>query len=97
VSAKFLLSAEALEDLDEIWLYIAKDSTEAAARVELALRNAMRMLGEQPGIGHFRKDLTERAVKFWPVFSYLIVYDPEKRPVEIVRVLHGAIDISSLL
>jgi antitoxin ParD1/3/4/toxin ParE1/3/4 len=97
VSATFLLSAEAIEDLDEIWLYIARDSIDAADRVELALREAMRLLGERPGIGHVREDLTERAVKFWPVFAYLIVYDPGKRPVEIVRILHGALDIPSLL
>jgi antitoxin ParD1/3/4/toxin ParE1/3/4 len=36
-------------------------------------------------------------VKFWPLHSYLIVYDPAKRPVWIVRVLHGARDVRRLL
>jgi plasmid stabilization system protein ParE len=45
----------------------------------------------------FRQDLTADAVKFWSVFSYLIVYDPARRPVEIVRVLHGRRDIGRIL
>jgi antitoxin ParD1/3/4/toxin ParE1/3/4 len=36
-------------------------------------------------------------VKFWPVYSYLIVYSPDTRPLEIVRVLHGARDIAPIL
>jgi len=36
-------------------------------------------------------------VRFWPVFSYLIVYDPLKKPVEIVRVLHGKRDVEEIL
>jgi plasmid stabilization system protein ParE len=34
---------------------------------------------------------------FWSVFSYLIVYNPAKRPVEIVRVLHGKRDVERIL
>jgi hypothetical protein len=43
-----------------------------------------------PGIGHTRQDLTDQPVKFWSVYSYLVVYDPESRPLTIVAVLHGA-------
>jgi antitoxin ParD1/3/4 len=50
-----------------------------------------------PGQGHTRKDLTDLPVLFWPVGSYLIVYDPEKRPLEILRVLHGARDVETIL
>jgi antitoxin ParD1/3/4/toxin ParE1/3/4 len=96
-ASKFVLSPEARDDLDEIWLYISRESVEAADQVEAELRTAIRVLGERPGIGHRRPDLTERPVKFWPVYSYLIVYYPAKRPVEIVRVLHGARDARRLL
>jgi plasmid stabilization system protein ParE len=53
----------------------------------------MEFLGGSPEAGHFREDLTDKPVKFWPVFSYLIVYDPERRPIEVLRVLHGARDL----
>jgi hypothetical protein len=31
-------------------------------------------------IGHIRDDLTDRRLKFWSVYSYLVVYEPESRP-----------------
>jgi antitoxin ParD1/3/4/toxin ParE1/3/4 len=36
-------------------------------------------------------------VKFWPVYSYLIVYDPEAKPVQVIRVLHGLRDVEEIL
>jgi plasmid stabilization system protein ParE len=43
-----------------------------------------------PGMGHTRTDLTERPVLFWSVHDLLVAYRPDTRPIEIVRVLHGA-------
>jgi plasmid stabilization system protein ParE len=95
--AKFVLSPQALDDLDQIWLHLMEDSVEAADHVERELRKAIRLLGDRPEIGHHREDLTGLPVKFRPVYSYLIEYNPERRPVEIVRVLHGAQDLRRLL
>jgi antitoxin ParD1/3/4/toxin ParE1/3/4 len=94
---KFVLSRQALDDLDQIWFHLMQDSIDAADKVERELRQAIRLLGERPEIGHRREDLTDLPVKFWPVYSYLIVYDSEKRPIEIVRVLHSARDVPGLL
>ena len=38
-----------------------------------------------------------KALKFWTVYSYLVVYDPDSRPLTIVAVLHGARDVEQLL
>ena len=54
-------------------------------------------IATSPGIGHLREDLTVEAVRFWPVGRYLIVYRVEKKPPEIVRVLHGARDVAAIL
>jgi toxin ParE1/3/4 len=62
-----------------------------------AIYDAVGRLAETPGIGHTRQDLTDRPVKFWSVYSYLIVYDSESRPLTIVAVLHGARDVEQLL
>ncbi len=48
-------------------------------------------------MGHLREDLAEEPLRFWPVYSYLIIYRPDSRPLEIVRVLHGARDVRNLL
>jgi antitoxin ParD1/3/4/toxin ParE1/3/4 len=58
---------------------------------------SFRLLASHPDAGHFRGDLTPSPVKFWPVFTYLIVYDPAARPLAIVRVLHGRRDVAAIL
>jgi plasmid stabilization system protein ParE len=58
------------------------------------------LLADSPFAGRARKDLTPLPVRFWvvhPYSKYLIVYDPEKKPLQIIRVLHGARDLPSVL
>ena len=93
---RFKLSPEAAQDIREIWAYIAADSIKAARRLRLQIFEACQRIAENPGIGHSRADITEKPVLFWPTGSYLIVYAPRK-PVEIVRVLHGARDVPGLM
>jgi plasmid stabilization system protein ParE len=93
----FRLSPEAANDIEEIWRHIADDNIEAARRVRMELLHACRHLARNPGIGHRRQDLTTRPVRFWPVYSYLIVYREGGKPLEIVRVLHGARDVGAWL
>jgi antitoxin ParD1/3/4/toxin ParE1/3/4 len=94
---RFKLSPEAASDIREIWAYIAADNPRAAREVRLRIHEACQKLAENPRLGHSREDLTELPVRFWPVRSYLIVYEPELKPLEIVRVLHGAQDVTHLL
>jgi hypothetical protein len=46
---------------------------------------AFRLLASHPEAGHLRQDLTTLSVKFWSVFSYLIVHEPAPSPIAIVR------------
>lgn len=57
----------------------------------------MQLLADNPGIGHVRLDLTDADVRFWSVFKYLVIYRPETKPLEIVRVLHGRRDVKRWL
>lgn len=93
---RFKLSPEAANDIREIWSYIAADDVKAARKVRLALFDACRFLAGSPRVGHTRGDLTDQAVLFWPVGSCLIIYDPESKPLSVVRVVHGARDVPSL-
>lgn len=93
---RFKLSPEAACDIREIWSYIAADSVKAARKVRLALFDGCQRLAENPRIGHTREDLTDQPVLFWPVGSYLIIYDPQTKPLSVVRVVHGARDIPGL-
>jgi len=50
-------------------------------------------LAERPDLCHFRRDLTDKAVRFFALRgTYLVVYDPAANPLEILRVLHGSRD-----
>lgn len=94
----FTLSPEAERDLDNIKDYLLdKAGVRVTRYVMRKLREGMRFVGRNRQAGHVREDLTERPVKFWPLFSYLIVYDPAKKPVEIVRVLHGRRQVEDIL
>ena len=95
--SEHFFSPEARLDLLEIWEYIAKDKLTAADRVLEEIREAINMLARNPDLGHRRKDLTSKLVRFWPVYSYLIIYDPATRPLEIVRILSGYRDVAGLL
>ena len=97
MSVRYVLTPETLAHVDEIGAYIAQHGVDAALKVYDALEEAFELLAERPGIGHVREDLTDRPLKFWSVYSYLVVYDPESRPLTIVAVLHGARDVEQLL
>lgn len=94
---EYFLSAIAEQDIDEIISYIAQENSNAALTFLDTLYESMDMLSSNPMLGHKREDLTNRPVRFWPFkWHYLIIYK-DCSPIEIVRVLSGYRDISSLL
>jgi toxin ParE1/3/4 len=96
--ARYVLAPEAARDLAEIWGYIKKQSSiEMADRVESVIRDRIILLAGTPDAGHWRRDLTDEAVKFFPVYSYLIVYRPETEPLQVVSILHGHRDVEKIL
>jgi plasmid stabilization system protein ParE len=94
---EFFYSPAARCDLLEIWEFIASDNVDAADRVEREIQEAATLLARNPKLGHLRRDLTSKPVRFWLVQSYLIVYDLTAQPLEIVRILSGYRDVAGLL
>ena len=92
-----VLSPLARRDLLDIWESIATDDRAAADRVVGAVEEAVANLCAMPQMGHVRDDLADRSHRFWPVGRYLIVYHHDTKPLEVVRVLHGARDVAGLL
>ncbi len=98
MSARYVFAAEAALDLVEIWRHIKKQSSvEMANRVESVIRKRIVFLARTPGAGHWRKNLKDEAVKFFPVYSFLIVYRPETKPLQVVSILHGHRDVKRIL
>jgi len=89
-----VLAPEAAIDLVEIWRYIkGQSSVEIADHVESVIRDRIAFLAANP----WRKNLTDERVKFFPVYSYLIVYRPGIAPLQIVSIIHGRRDVPQLL
>lgn len=98
MNSRYVLAPEAALDLVRIWRYVEKESSiEIADHVESIILDKVVFLAEWPSGGHWRKDLTDEAVKFFSVFSYLIVYRPETNPLQVVSILHGRRDVEQIL
>ena len=93
----YILAPEALQDLQDIWDYIATENLDAADRMIDTLFAAFEQLAALPGLGHRREDLTNRPLRFWTVEAYLVIYRAEQTPIEIVAVTRGGRDIPRLL
>jgi len=91
---------QAVDDLDDIWWFIAKDSREAADRVEAEIVASCRRLAKHPLMGVKRQDITRLRARFWTVTrfpNYVIVYRPEMIPLQVIAVLHGKRDLKRVL
>ncbi|MCL5103823.1 MAG: type II toxin-antitoxin system RelE/ParE family toxin [Armatimonadetes bacterium] len=91
------INPEALGDLDVIWDYVAQDSITRANRLIDEIYEAIYQLVDRPEIGHLREDVADRSLRFWRVHSYLIVYRPDTKPLEIARILSGYRNVGALL
>ena len=98
MTRRYVLAPEAALDLVQIWRYNNKlGSIEIANHVESVIRSKIVFLAASPGAGHWRRNLTTEAVKFFPVYSYLIVYRPETTPLQVIPILHGRRDVELIL
>lgn len=98
MNRRFVLAPEAARDLAQIWQFIKEQSTvDMADRVESGIRDKIAFLARNPLNGHRRKDLTSEPVKFFAVYSYLIVHRPGTRPLQVAAIFHGRRDLKQLL
>jgi plasmid stabilization system protein ParE len=98
--SRYRFTPQAVDDLFEIWSYVGRDSAQAANRVEAAIHNACAFLAEGPLRGRTRKEITQLPLRFWTVQAfpnYIIVYDPQSNPLQIIRILHGSRDVLAIL
>jgi plasmid stabilization system protein ParE len=94
--AEFEVSGPARQDLREIYDWIAQDDPAAADRVLSDLRDAIVRLADMPGLGHIRDDLADESLRVWTVHRYVVIYQPAREPMLVVRVLSGYRDIGSI-
>lgn len=94
---------QALEDILEVALYLeAESSEELAYRFLDALDATFAQLAAMPLIGHSLEFESEEAqgVRIWRVSDFeawLVFYRPTASGIEVIRVLHGARNLPTLL
>ena len=92
----FVLTPDAADELLAIWQYLTDNDSEGAAdRVIERLYGECQKPNEMPRMGHYRDDLLDRRHRFWNVWSYVIAYRWEKKPTQIVAIVHGARDLDA--
>jgi toxin ParE1/3/4 len=82
----------AREDLAQIWAYIAAERVTAADAFVRELAARMQLLAAHPMSGHARADLAEN-LRSSAVGNFVVFYLPLDDGIEIIRVLHGAMNI----
>jgi toxin ParE1/3/4 len=84
-------TAQAEEDLIEIWLYIAQENPKAADRVLVDIEECFKTLADNPLMGRLRPDIAQD-LRYFMAGKYLILYRAMPFGVQIVRAIHGARD-----
>jgi len=94
-----ILSSAARQDLLEAMRWISKDNPKAARALGDSVSKAAITIGEHPLAGRLRPEIVQAPYRCLPLtgFPYVIVYHADRRPVLIVRILHGARDLPELL
>lgn len=93
---RYVVTTAASRDLRIIAYYIRdREGGRVANRITARLHDVMAFLADNPGTGHVRHELVDDGYRAWTVWSYIIIYDPTKNPIRVVRILHGARDIQS--
>ena len=88
----------ALAELDDIWYYVATESSsiEAAERLLNAINDQFALLSKHPLLGRSRDDLRP-GLRSITVGAYVVLYRVEDEDVVILHVLQGRRDIRSVL
>jgi len=94
--ARYKLTVRATTDLHDILDYVRRSSPPSVKQVRAELRRGIQLMADFPGMGHRRKDVEDDSLRFWSVYSYVIAYRPQTKPLEIVRIVHGARDLGRL-
>jgi toxin ParE1/3/4 len=85
-------------DLDDIWLYVAKESgsVEIASHLTDSITDRFLFLANFPYMGRSREDEFGVGARSFVVGEYVIVYCIDGTDVFILRVVHGRRDLEAL-
>ena len=82
-------SLEAIEDLDSIAEYIARDSAFYAQSVVSKILSVARGISDQNLIGRIVHEMNDRLIRERFVYIYRLIYKINENSVMIVAIIHG--------
>jgi toxin ParE1/3/4 len=92
------ISPQARADLDELWLYMAKESGSEtlATRVVGAMADKFALFSRFPFIGRTLESAQRPNVRSFPVDKHVIFYSIRPNEIRILRVIHASQDAWSV-
>jgi toxin ParE1/3/4 len=93
------VAPQAVDDLDKIWYYVARESgsIEVADRLVDSIADRFFLLAHHPYLGRRRDGDLGFGLRSFPVGEHVIVYCIENEDVLILGVAHGRRDIEALV
>jgi toxin ParE1/3/4 len=89
VDYKVVWSPAALEDVESLAEYIARDSEFYARAVVDKILNAARKLKDFPSAGRIVPELEDETIRERFVYSYRLIYRLESNRITILAIIHG--------
>ncbi len=92
--ARVIFSTEAIDDLQQIWGYLAKQTqnSDIADRVIESIVNAADLYAMNSALGTARDELVT-GLRCFTVARYVVFFLPCEMGIEVVQVIHGSRDI----
>jgi plasmid stabilization system protein ParE len=93
----YVLSEAALSDIHALASFVFEQSPDGALKLLDAIESGFMFVAASPGAGRPCPEWGTTGLRLWAVYSYLILYRSDTKPVEVVRVLHGARDVAAVM
>ncbi|MBV6625989.1 MAG: type II toxin-antitoxin system RelE/ParE family toxin [Rivularia sp. (in: Bacteria)] len=93
--SNYSFSDEAVQDLDEICEYIARNNAKAASKLFDEIRQKCKLIADFPNMGKSYERLAPN-LRGFIVKEYLIFYYPRQDGIDVVHVVNGYRDLEAL-
>ncbi len=90
---RILRTRASRSDYDEVWSYLAVRDLAAADRLVDQFDSTLETIASNPRMGRKAEEFAP-GLRCFPVGSYLIFYRPIADGIQLIRLLHGARDIT---
>jgi addiction module RelE/StbE family toxin len=86
---RIIWSPEAIDDIDAICNYIARDSEYYAESIAQKIFKAPEQLMKFPHMGRVIPELNNESIRELLLYQYRIIYEIAKEEIHIITVIHG--------